>query len=109
MMFLLKPLFIGVFLLCLPCVIRAGNSTKKGLGFGKNFMCGDVETFSNLNWYYNWGGKFHPECGNQPSPGVFVPMIWGYNGKINDIGADPYDTILGFNEPNHESQSNLSP
>ena len=86
------------------------NSTKKGLSFGKNnFHCGDVETFSNLNWYYNWGTEFHPECGPQPKPGSFIPMIWGYWGHINEIKADPYDTILGFNEPNHKDQSNLSP
>ena len=86
------------------------NSTKKGLGFGaSNFFCGDVEAFDNLNWYYNWRTEFYPECGPQPKPGNFIPMIWGYWGDIKDIHAEPYDTILGFNEPNHKDQSNLSP
>ena len=35
-------------------------------------------------------------------------MIWGYWGQ--DFPALPdYDTVLGFNEPNHADQSNLSP
>ena len=86
------------------------NSTKKGLGFGaSNFFCGDVEAFNNLIWYYNWRTEFYPECGPQPKPGNFIPMIWGYWGDIKDIHAEPYDTILGFNEPNHKDQSNLSP
>ena len=105
----LREVFIGILSLSALEVLSASNSTKKGLSFGKNFMCGDVEAFNNLNWYYNWGTQFHPECGAQPTPGFFVPMIWGYYGHIPDIKADPLDTILGFNEPNHEKQSNLSP
>ena len=35
-------------------------------------------------------------------------MIWGYWGQ--DFPPLPdYDTVLGFNEPNHEDQSNLDP
>ena len=35
-------------------------------------------------------------------------MIWGWYGQ--ELPPLPeYDTILGFNEPNHASQSNLSP
>jgi hypothetical protein len=102
-----------IFLLSNFCMFQytsSANSTKKGLSFGnKNFICGDVETFDNLNWYYNWGTEFHPECGTQPKPGNVVPMIGGYRDHIDEIKADPYDTILGFNEPNHKDQSNLSP
>ena len=35
-------------------------------------------------------------------------MIWGYWGQ-EFPALDEYDTILGFNEPNHVDQSNLSP
>jgi len=93
-------------------VIHATNKTssKKGLSVWEGgFYCGDIEAFSNLNWYYNWGWEFAPQCGPQPKPGNYVPMIWGYYGDIGEIPADPYDTILGFNEPNHQEQANLSP
>jgi len=98
----LKWLSCLALLFSLPCASLARNSTKKGLGFGKNFMCGDVEAFSNLNWYYKWNTEFHPECGPQPEPGYFIPMIYGYYGEVPDIEADPFDSILGFNEPNHK-------
>ena len=35
-------------------------------------------------------------------------MIWGWYGQ--ELPALPdYDTVLGFNEPNHATQANLSP
>ena len=38
----------------------------------------------------------------------FVPMIWGYWGQ--QFPALPgYDTVLGFNEPNHSGQADLDP
>ena len=101
-----------IFAVCLCSFqgISALNSTKKGLSVWEGgFFCGDIEAFSSLNWYYNWGWEFAPHCGPQPKPGNFVPMIWGYWGEIGDIPADPYDTILGFNEPNHNEQANLTP
>ena len=35
-------------------------------------------------------------------------MIWGYWGQ-EFPPLEEYDTVLGFNEPNHVDQSNLSP
>ena len=56
-----------------------GTSTKKGLSVApRTFMCGDVEAFSGISWYYNWGQHpndlDHSEFGE--SPPDFVPMIW---------------------------------
>ena len=104
-----------IFILCVCSLngllaFNSTKSTKKGLSVWEGaFFCGDIEAFSSLTWYYNWGWEFAPQCGPQPKPGNFVPMIWGYWGEIGDIPADPYDTILGFNEPNHEEQANLTP
>ena len=43
-------------------------------------------------------------------------MVWGYHeddrpwhDDINDLVDDKYDIILGFNEPNHADQSDISP
>ena len=121
---------LGVALLhvCILNSVHGSKSTKKGLAVANEaFRCGDLEAFHDLNWYWNWGNEFHPECSvAQPKPGDFIPMIWGFwgqigrygrtlregkflQGEVMDIKADPFDTIFGFNEPNHEGQSNLSP
>jgi hypothetical protein len=56
-----------------------------------------------LTWWYNWANQ---------SPGgdasiEFVPMLWG-GGSLN--GAIPASSryLLGFNEPNFNTQSNLT-
>ena len=40
-----------------------------------------------------------------------VPMVWGYRSGKNLTGRIPDDSeyVLGFNEPNHSPQSNLTP
>ena len=49
-----------------------------------------------------------PNVVNSMTAGVeFVPMIWGYWGQ--QFPALEYDTVLGFNEPNHSDQSDLDP
>ena len=55
-------------------------------------------------------------CGPVPPNKKFVPMVWGYveddrpwHDDINDLVADEYDVILGFNEPNHADQSDIPP
>ena len=74
-----------------------------------NSPCADIEKL-NVAWYYNWGlasGK----CGAE-----FVPMISGRTEKTADdvrsavtkVAAAGYHTVLGFNEPNKASQSNLT-
>lgn len=72
----------------------------------------DLDQF-NFGWYTNW----------QPdplwSPGAegegderFVPMIWGRDdltaANLDDLAGAQSGYLLGFNEPNKESQSNLS-
>lgn len=104
-------------------------SPKKGLCIppGQNLHCGDIEAFDSVSWWYNWHTKpNHDEdgwctcsdpsgCGEQPGNVAFIPMIWGYHednpwhSDESDIVEDKYDTILGFNEPNHADQSDLTP
>jgi hypothetical protein len=71
----------------------------EGLGFG---------------WYYNW----HPKALWDASGGAdllsseFVPMIWG-SSDVNSASLDyitqsSAKTLLGFNEPDHLNQANMS-
>merc|ERR1711936_720193 len=85
------------------------NSNKKGLCVSKkNFDCQDLALFPNISWYYNWGSEYHGQSCNDPPPG-FIPMVWGYWGSVpTDIPAN-HPLILGFNEPDHENQANMSP
>jgi hypothetical protein len=87
----------------------AGGAPYKGVA---NSACADLVTLGAA-WYYNW----------TLSPGSctasqFVPMIWGHTGneqsasgittEINGLVSAGYKTVLGFNEPDNTSQSNIS-
>jgi hypothetical protein len=63
----------------------------------------------NPSWVYSWGV---PRLDALPQALEFVPMIWGYNSaKINDqmkiLKDQESKFLLGFNEPDGVSQSNL--
>jgi len=77
-----------------------------------NSACADLVRLG-VSWYYNW----------TLSPGSctssqFVPMVWGHTGKeqtaagikseVDGLVGAGYPTVLGFNEPDNTSQSNLS-
>jgi hypothetical protein len=55
-------------------------------------------------WWYDWSNASPPA-----TPGIdFVPMIWGAATLNGPIPAGSH-FVLGFNEPNFKSQSNLTP
>jgi hypothetical protein len=59
--------------------------------------------FPAIGWWYNWSLK--PSGGNT---GIeFVPMVWGASTVSGAIPAGSR-FLLGFNEPNFMSQSNLT-
>jgi len=111
-LFILLSLTALVEIECLQTNVTEKQASKKGVCIAPEyFQCNDVASLNGVSWWYNWGtypsNLDHPECDQIPAPG-FVPMIWGYWGQ--DFPALPdYDTVLGFNEPNHADQSNLSP
>ncbi|QMU77388.1 glycosyl hydrolase [Streptacidiphilus sp. PB12-B1b] len=66
---------------------------------------------SGASWYYTWGPD---HSGIQSPPGVqFVPMIWGpadvTNGSLQLAKQQGSSVLLGFNEPDMASQSNMTP
>jgi len=63
---------------------------------------------SGATWYYNWGAS----PSGIAAPGVsFVPMIWGAanvtTSTLDEVRQEG-SVLLGFNEPDMSSQSNLS-
>jgi hypothetical protein len=57
-----------------------------------------------VSWWYNWSNQ-----GAAPPAGIeFVPMIWGSGSLAGPIPTGS-SYLLGFNEPNFKSQSNLTP
>lgn len=86
----------------------ATTNVKKGLG-------GGAPTTSKLvtSWYYNWGSS--PSTNGMPSitPSMkFFPMVWGWYPSttptlLASLKAKHPDILLGFNEPDNSSQSNI--
>jgi hypothetical protein len=87
---------------------EAGMAPYKGVA---NSACNDLVTLGTT-WYYNW--DLTPPC----STPQFVPMVWGHTGteqtqagiagEIAGLVTQGYDVVLGFNEPDNTSQSNIS-
>ncbi len=90
----------------------AGQTPFKGVA---NSPCADRTTL-NVSWYYNWEQTENEACTNGKG-GVFVPMIWGHTGSeqsasgittsISSFVSKGYPYVLGFNEPDNSTQSNI--
>jgi hypothetical protein len=71
-----------------------------------------------VSWYYNWMQSADAPCSSPSVGGEFVPMIWGHAGAeqssagitsaIGTMVSKGYKTVLGFNEPDNLTQSNIS-
>ncbi|KAI0320423.1 glycoside hydrolase, partial [Amylostereum chailletii] len=88
------------------------NSSKAGLAW-PNAQWIDINQYrytGKVSWYYSWGpSSFDTDL-------EFVPMFWGtkdidqWQGSINQTVAErDVHAVLGFNEPQESSQSNISP
>jgi hypothetical protein len=70
----------------------------------------------NVSWYYNWEQTEDEACPNDAG-GEFVPMIWGHTGAEQTASSIQQAVqgfvshgalhVLGFNEPDNSSQSNI--
>lgn len=108
----MSDLFLVVVMSAL-CVAAQSKSPKRGI-------CGDASDKDlaviapYVTWYYNWSIE-PPAMSKGALSGIeWVPMQWG------SLSADKVTTtvskipagsgyLLGFNEPNFQSQSNLTP
>ncbi|MGD0704241.1 MAG: sigma-70 family RNA polymerase sigma factor [Trebonia sp.] len=85
------------------------TSERKGVSTWNVAGVSQALTESGASWYYNWGAT--PNGIATPAGVSFVPMIWG----ASDVTAATLDEVkgegnvlLGFNEPDLGSQSNMS-
>jgi hypothetical protein len=77
-----------------------GVLSKKGVGLSERRGLGAAQVEAlNVGWYYNWSAETALRTNAQ-----FVPMIFSAK-RMN--AAVKGDTVLGFNEPDHEKQSNI--
>ncbi|XP_067649112.1 uncharacterized protein [Haliotis asinina] len=102
-----------VLTVCAWSVLLVNAITKKGvsLTFSDHYQCNDTFVLSNVSWWYDWGpnDSGHHAHGCHGSPrGEFIPMVWGYNGQAISLPRHS-KYVLGFNEPNHEDQSRMTP
>lgn len=89
------------------------GSAKKGLGISGKAPDFDRKLKSvNCKWFYNWTGA-KPD--DSPRSTDFIPMVWKYSGNpqsVEKVAAvakeENAKEILGFNEPDRSSQSNMT-
>jgi hypothetical protein len=102
-------------LLAISTNARAFEKIRNSFANRKKGLAGAAPLPSGLltSWYYDWGA--HPAVTGMPTknPSMrFFPMIWGWNPQstpklINSIRQQHPSVLLGFNEPDNPTQSNI--
>lgn len=100
-----------------PNTPNTTSTIKKGIGVSryndKSEASGQKINDLNIGWYYNWGSD-DPSLDSIEAE--YVPMIWGA-GDVNDSNLEKIKNyykegkckyLLTFNEPDNNSQSNMS-
>jgi hypothetical protein len=112
-----KFLTIVFILVSLPSLIFSqSKSSKKGIAYG-NLSEADIAVISGgISWFYNWYLEPNAAAKNvyQDYNMDFVPMVWGQDKDTallrTFLKTHPdVKYLLGFNEPNFTSQSNMTP
>ena len=89
-----------------PAVV---TSARKGVSTWNFTGAGQALAESGASWYYNWAAS--PNGIAAPSGVSFVPMIWGASSvtsaTLEEVSHEGR-ILLGFNEPNLSSQSNMT-
>jgi hypothetical protein len=93
------------------------SACKRGVGYGfdPDGAVADLSTLSSgVSWYYGWANGPNAQLVNDYARlGVeFVPMVWGGKFTVDEVVKkipDDAHFLLGFNEPNFNSQANLTP
>ncbi|HXT97523.1 MAG TPA: glycosyl hydrolase [Polyangia bacterium] len=91
----------------------AGQQPFKGFAGDPN-ACTDLQHL-RTSWFYNWEQTDDKKCASTNDP--FVPMIWGHTGSeqsasgitgaVSSFVGKGNGYVLGFNEPDNSTQSNI--
>jgi RNA polymerase sigma factor (sigma-70 family) len=85
------------------------SSQRKGVSAWNVAGVSQALTESGASWYYNWGAT--PNGITTPAGVSFVPMIWGASNvttaTLDEVKSEG-SVLLGFNEPDLSSQSNMT-
>ena len=92
-----------------PPATAVVTSARKGVSTWSFTGVSQALTESGASWYYDWAAT--PDGVSSP-PGVsFVPMIWGASSvttpTLDEVRTEGH-VLLGFNEPDLSSQSNMT-
>jgi len=85
------------------------TSVRKGVGAWNFTGVSQALAESGASWYYDWGAT--PGAISTPSGVSFVPMIWGASSVTSatlDQVKQEGQVLLGFNEPDMTSQSDMT-
>lgn len=99
---------------CVVVALASGSfaATKRGLAFADSDNTGDIAVAdgTQVSWVYNWGSTAPSYLKNTDM--TYIPMQWGEDNADNfmaEVQAQNAKTILGFNEPDLSSQSDITP
>ncbi|OSX60387.1 glycoside hydrolase family 128 protein, partial [Postia placenta MAD-698-R-SB12] len=89
------------------------SGIKRGLSFNDASLTHDFNS-GQVSWAYNWDSSY---TGTLPSGVTFIPMLWGtssdhtsqWSANANTAIRNGAEYLLGFNEPDLSTQSNLTP
>jgi hypothetical protein len=97
-------------------------SAKRGIGYGtgggqQELSIEDLSLIDErMTWFYNWGrSPFESISGIYPSHNIdYTPMLWGRNSSEDEVrqfldNSPNTKYLLGFNEPTHLHQANMTP
>ncbi|MCM1313718.1 MAG: glycosyl hydrolase [Roseburia sp.] len=84
------------------------NAMPEGLKY-----VGEQSDFTNSTWFYNWSSTTdwtsNPNAARKSYNQEFVPEKWGLGGDFSEpYKLEDVTHLLGFNEPDHSEQSNIS-
>jgi hypothetical protein len=85
--------------------------SKKGFGIAlkENADWRDKLRELNAGWFYTWGAQ---QPADIPAGVEYVPMIWGpwscTDSTMKRLVSEKHKILLGFNEPGHKRQANMT-
>ncbi|KAH9486438.1 Alkali-sensitive linkage protein 1 [Psilocybe cubensis] len=98
---------------CVSLSLARTKNPKRGLGYAGT-VPGDIinanQTNSLISWEYNWSNLPPDYLATSNIP--YVPMQWGSVGIdtfADNVKAQGAKTILSFNEPDFDQESNILP